>query len=365
MERKVERMNEFKPQPTVESIYRRKKNGFKAVSTFSGCGGASLGLRMAGFEVLFASEFVEAARETYLANHKTPNVDGRDIRTVSASEILETIGLARGELDLLEGSPPCSAFSRAGKGAKGWGESKKYSDTEQRADDLFFEFSRLVGGIYPKMFLAENVPGLITGQAKGYFNIIKSDLESKGYKVRSAVLNAARYGVPQSRKRLIFVGIREDLLNDRFTYPAATVLRPVPVVEAINLFGPTETKADLPDIELVGPSIEKYAIYEQWKETPVGRNHPKRFSLTKPNPKRPAPTITQTAGSVGAASIVHPYEPRKFSVLELKRLGGFPDDFKLTGDYSQRVERIGRAVPPPLYEAVGREIAKTLKQNER
>lgn len=198
--------------PSMVEVARLKgSNGYRAVSTFSGCGGSCLGLEMAGFEIVMASEFVEAARDTYRANHPGVFVDDRDIRTVTADDILEQVGLAVGELDLLEGSPPCASFSTAGKRAKGWGEVKKYSDTKQQADDLFFEYARLVDSLQPKVFIAENVSGLVKGVAKGYFKMILRELQDCGYQVEAKLLNAKWLGVPQSRQRLIFMGVRNDL----------------------------------------------------------------------------------------------------------------------------------------------------------
>ncbi len=198
--------------PSMADIARSKgSNGYRAVSTFSGCGGSCLGLEMAGFEILMASEFVEAARDTYRANHPGVFVDDRDIRTVTADDILEQVSLAVGELDLLEGSPPCASFSTAGKRAKGWGEVKKYSETKQQADDLFFEYARLVDGLQPKVFIAENVSGLVKGVAKGYFKMILRELKDCGYRVEAKLLDAKWLGVPQSRQRLIFMGVRNDL----------------------------------------------------------------------------------------------------------------------------------------------------------
>src|SRR4051812_23563290 len=137
-------------------------NGFNAVSTFSGCGGSSLGYRMAGFRVLWCNEFIAAARETYRANAADYTViDSRDIRQVKPEDVLSTIKMQPGQLDLLDGSPPCASFSMAGKRSALWGKTKKYSETAQRTDDLFFEFARLIRGIQPKVFVAENVAGLV------------------------------------------------------------------------------------------------------------------------------------------------------------------------------------------------------------
>ena len=198
--------------PTMKEVDDiRGTNGYKVVSTFSGCGGSCLGLEMAGYEILFASEFVQEARDTYELNHPGVHIDGRDVREVSADNILETIGMKVGELDVLEGSPPCAAFSTAGRREEGWGKVKNYSETTQRSDDLFFEYARLLAGLQPKVFIAENVSGLVKGSAKGYFKMSLAALKKCGYQVEAKLLDASWLGVPQARQRLIFQGVRNDL----------------------------------------------------------------------------------------------------------------------------------------------------------
>ncbi len=157
----------------MEEVRALPWNGLNVASFFAGTGGSSTGYRMAGYRVLYANEFVEAARASYAANKAPYTVlDGRDIRTIDPADVLAQIGLGAGELDVLDGSPPCASFSTAGKREKGWGQVKAYSDTVQRSDDLFFEFARMVDGIRPKVFVAENVSGLVKGKAKGYFLLI-------------------------------------------------------------------------------------------------------------------------------------------------------------------------------------------------
>jgi len=196
----------------MEEIAAIPWNGYQAVSTFSGCGGSSLGYKMAGFRVLWANEFIPAAQDTYRANHHGTILDTRDIRTVQPADILEAIGMQAGELDLFDGSPPCASFSTAGKREAGWGKVKAYSDTKQRTDDLFFEYTRLVKGVQPKVFVAENVSGLVKGTAKGYFLEILAALKECGYTVSAKLLDAQWLGVPQMRQRVIFVGVRNDLV---------------------------------------------------------------------------------------------------------------------------------------------------------
>lgn len=195
----------------MEEIAAIPWNGFNAISTFSGCGGSSLGYKMAGFRVLWANEFIPAAQETYRANHSNTILDTRDIRQVQPQEILDAIQMQPGELDLFDGSPPCASFSTAGKREAGWGKVKQYSDTKQRTDDLFFEYTRLLQGLQPKVFVAENVSGLVKGTAKGYFLEILAALKGCGYNVKAKLLDAQWLGVPQVRQRIIFVGVRNDL----------------------------------------------------------------------------------------------------------------------------------------------------------
>lgn len=313
-----------------------------AVSTFSGGGGSSLGYRLAGFRVLWSNEFIEAARETYRANFPHTVIDGRDIREVAPADILAATGLDVGALDLFDGSPPCAAFSVSGKGAKGWGEAKAYSDgARQVVDDLFFEYVRLVRGLQPKVFIAENVKGLIRGKAKGYFKLILAALIDCGYNVEARVINAAYLGVPQARERLIFMGVRRDLGL------APVFPKPLPYVYTIRdafagLDAPVEPEA----------SMAGYQVGAEWRKLRPGHGSERYINLTRAHLDAPSPTITATTGAPSAASVAHPSECRKFSVAEVKRLCSFPDDFVLTGNYEQQIERMGRAVPPLMMAAI-------------
>lgn len=332
--------------PTMAEIAKVKKNGLKIVSTFSGCGGSCLGFKMAGYEVLWASEFVKAARDTYRKNAPRVPIDDRDIRKVKAADIFRMTGLEVGELDVLEGSPPCASFSTSGKRSKGWGKVRSYSDKSQRTDDLFFEFARLLAGLRPRAFVAENVSGLVKGVAKGYFKEILKALESCGYRVRASLIDASWLGVPQSRERLIFVGVREDLKKGP--------VFPKPKTKRITL-----DEAIFPPPGEVEPEtdISKYAIGREWSRLGLGEKG-KYINLVRPKLDEPCPTITAMVGVRSAASVVHPLEKRKFSTAELRRICGFPDDFVLEGEWGQRCERLGRAVPPPMMM----EIAKTLAE---
>lgn len=363
-----------------------------AVSTFSGGGGSSTGLRMAGVKPLWANEFVLAARETYSANWPDTIVSGDDIRTVTGSAILAAIGAERGEVDILEGSPPCASFSTAGKREKGWGKVSAYSDTEQRTDDLFFEFTRLVSEIRPRAFIAENVSGLVKGSAKGYFKLILAAFAKCGYQVRAQLLDAQWLGVPQARKRIIFVGIRNDLgltptfpkpLAYRFTVADAISDLACPVAigtappHAVFLgnqreIGSTLVPSDRPsptaavDADTIDPetgkniSIRRGVIFPEWLKLKQGGTSDRYYMLSRAAMNAPAPTVTASAGGVTTAGVTHPLVARKFTLAELRRICSFPDDYILTGTYEQRWERLGRSVPPVMMAAIASTLADQL-----
>lgn len=375
--------------PSMADIRALPWNGFNAISTFSGCGGSSTGYRMAGFKVLWASEFIDAARDSYNAN-KAPYtiVDGRDIRNVTAAEILTAIKMKPGDLDLFDGSPPCASFSTVGKREAGWGKVKKYSDKAQRTDDLFFEYVRLLKDLQPKVFVAENVSGLVKGTAKGYFIEIIKALKACGYRVTCKVLDAQWLGVPQSRQRTIFVGVREDLgLDPVHPKPLAyryTVRDALPWIvncrhdsmgiEGSKIFD--VNKEPICTIRAGGggaqllytveseTDISRYAIGAEWDVMgKPGTQSEKYRSLIRPALDKPCNTITcppsaafSPTAPLSSGSVVHPTEKRKFTITELKRICAFPDDFILTGTYAQQWERCGRAVPPVMMSHIAAAI---------
>ena len=325
-------------------------NGCKVVSTFSGCGGSCLGYRMAGYKVVYANEFIKAARQVYKLNHPNSYLDSRDIRNVTPESILENTDLNVGDIDIYDGSPPCSDFSRAGKRESGWGKEKKYSDTVQRVDDLFYEYVRLVDGLKPKVFVAENVSGLTSGSAIGYFKKIIKALTDCGYKVRCKLLDAQWLGVPQSRKRTIFIGVRSDLSkHPQFPKP----------FEYQHFIGEAVKGLDYKNEQKVFLN-ERSMGYKYWMNCKAGESFDKGsmrynnksawFTHQKLSPSKVSSCILQTM------SMYHWLEPRFLTISEIKRLSSFPDDFKLVGDYMRRWERIGRAVPPLMMKQVAKTI---------
>lgn len=378
--------------PPLAEILNAPSNGLVAVSTFSGCGGSCLGLRWAGYRVAWANEFVPAARETYLANFPGATVDHRDIRTVQAEEILAATGLLEGELDLLEGSPPCQSFSMSGRRHKGWGKVSAHADgSTQRSDDLFLEFDRLLGGLRPRAFWAENVTGLVKGAAVGFFNDVMARLKDRGYRVAARLLDAQWLGVPQRRVRVFIVGVRDDLGLDpsfpdplpyqyslRDAIPSAISHSVSPGFQDLHKVGRDprkfmrDSKSNVGETVLSSVNDVRVWVIEDecWltgnikkkaAELPEGGQHHKSFNLVRPRANQPCPTLLAMWGHA-VNCVVHPTEPRKFSIAELRRVCGFPDDFVLIGSYAEQWARLGNSVAPPVARAMAETLANILNQ---
>lgn len=332
--------------PSLAEVRAAVTHGRTVASTFAGCGGSSTGYRLAGFRVVWANEFIPLAADTYAANYPETPLDRRDIRTVRGAELLAAAGLEPGELDVLDGSPPCASFSTAGKRSRRWGEVRAYSSTKQRVDDLFDEYLRLVEEVAPRVTVAENVGGLVTGTGKGVFKRILARLDRLGYVTAAQKLDAQWLGVPQRRQRVLIVGVRRDL--------GRTPAFPTPLPYR---YGVADAFAGLPP-QVLPPeaSIEGSAIGTAATWLVAGQQSARYFSLILARPGEPCPTITGSRKHPGTACVLH-WERRHFTIPELKRLCGFPDDYVLLGRYMEQVERLGRAVPPPLMRALAATIA--------
>jgi DNA (cytosine-5)-methyltransferase 1 len=374
---------------TVEDVKNESsKKLFSVISCFAGGGGSSTGYRLAGGDIVLINEFVESAVETYTANFPDTKVLVDDIKKYTPEDFLKMAGVSKGELDILDGSPPCSAFSVAGKREKGWGKEKKYSDgkTQVAIEDLFYEFIRIAEGVQPKVIVAENVKGITFGEARGKLNAFINEFEKIGYNVTYEVLNGADYGVPQARERTIFICVRNDVaesigmnfLNIHSIFPSATVPEHVTMREALEDIENDEEEVQML-LDFVQNSFQKKFI-EPLPFNPkkhVKPSHPEFrdwnpkascFNMIRPCPDLPSPTLTQQGQKKGMSGVFHPSANRKLTVKECKRLMGFPEDYKLMGDFDQQVERLGRAVAPLMYKAVANSIyEKVLKgyNNER
>lgn len=355
-------MNKYKIK-TVADIKEFARNSvpkFEVVSLFAGGGGSSTGYRMAGGKILAINEFIPEAISTYKSNWPDVDILSGDVRDLTAEQILTKIGKKQGELDLLDGSPPCSAFSTAGAKDKNWGKTKKYSDSHQdKVEDLFFEYIRILRGVMPKVFVAENVAGLTKGKSKGYLNEILRGLKGSGYEVSCKILDAKWLGVPQTRTRAIFVGIRKDIWVDSYK----NNLHPKPHKEFISLEnafnGLTFSDKDKKDTDL-----SRFAVGKELIKLTAGEQSEKYFQLIKCSRKNVAGCLTASAGNIGIACIKH-WDNRAFTVSECKRIMSIPDDYILTGTYQQQVERLGRMVAPHMMKAVAENLCNLGVFDER
>lgn len=305
------------------------------ISTFAGGGGSSTGYLMAGYRELLAVEWDDNAVETLRLNYPHLDIYHGDIAKLSVDETLERTGLQVGELDLFDGSPPCQGFSTAGK--------RQLNDPRNQ---LFREYTRLLRGLQPKVFVMENVSGMVKGKMKLLFAEILQELKASGYKVSARLLNAMYFHVPQSRQRLIFIGVRDDLGIEP-SHPSAESQPITPILAFDNL---PVVQYELDEASLKGRGLEAY-----WHQTTQGSGNKVRFGLKKIAPNKVSNTITKTGGK-GQAALCHWESPRYATRSELRRIGSFPDSYYFRGDLSKHFERIGNSVPPLMAEAVGRHI---------
>jgi len=348
--------------PPLSTLKTPADDAPTVISTFTGAGGSCLGFRWAGFRPLAAVEFVPDAAGCYRRNFPGVPVIERDVREISGWELLDAAGVA--EVDVLEGSPPCASWSSAGSRAAGWGRERRYSDVRQRTDDLLGEFVRLVAEVRPRVFVMENVPGLLAGAARGVYNQTVAGLMSAGYDVQARLLDASRLGVAQQRVRLIVIGVRTELVDVEAGVTAAECFptpRPgaITVGDALGALPPPDAR-ELADREAA--DFTGRAIHREWmREGDGGRS--RYYMLRRARLGEPCPTVTVASGARSAAGVTHPTEPRKFTPRELLALFGFPGDYDLgDGPFDKRYERVARAVPPPLMQAVAERVALVLQR---
>lgn len=339
-----------------------KKELFNVVSLFAGGGGSSTGYRLAGGKVLAINEFIPAAQEAYSKNYPDTHIFTQDIRQLTGEMILNQIGLKKGELDILDGSPPCASFSTAGLREKGWGKEKKYSDSNQVTDDLFFEFARILKEVQPKVFIAENVKGITMGAAKNLLGSSQIDLFGDckktifhklidaGYNVRFEVISSQDYGVPQHRERTIFIGVRSDIKKD-ITYPKKFDFH-VSVEDAIKDLEPDDFNL-LSKLQNEIYDLQKYgeSMYECGKR--IGRS---LGGTTRHKSQRFKPSNTITT----SPEVWHYEHKRTLAINELKIICGFPIDYYVGEVFSKKWERLGRAVPPLMMKAIADHVYNTI-----
>lgn len=375
-------------------------NGLTLISLFAGCGGSSLGYRMAGYRELLAVEWDGKAAATFRRNFPDVPVFEGDICGLSDGEALRLASVAAGELDLLDGSPPCQGFSTAGKRRMG-----------DRRNRLFEEYVRLLRAFKPRAFIMENVGGLAKGKMRLAFAEMTLALKMAGYAVSCRLLNAWWYRVPQDRRRLIWVGMRSDL-GIAPSHPQPTAKRPVTVAEALDIIGmisswrgeirnamfdnkwrkdslpsPTLTATQSPMVLAGSWSFPKNAaehgrpldmpaqtlaairppmLAQRRPRTAAMRERPVKSweeaesmqEVKSWNSRRLAPDRPSSV-QLAARPKCQFGEPRYLTVEEAKILQGFPEWFEVEDYYL-----VGNSVPPPMAEAIGRHVAKLLKGDE-
>lgn len=336
------------------------------ISTFAGGGGSSLGYSMAGFRELLAVEWDDHAVETFKLNFPGVPIYHDDIAKLSVEEVFKLTGLTEGELDVFDGSPPCQGFSTAGK-----------RNLHDSRNQLFQEYVRLLRGLKSKVFVMENVSGMVKGKMKLVFAEIMRGLKAAGYRVSARLMNAMYFDVPQNRARMIFIGIREDLKIDP-SHPKAQ-RRIWPLNQVIPSLQATRSQAINPWIDGHRPAAtilktqsgyeglpafaDKYA--QLWSRVPLGGNASDVIgkgynSCVKPDPYKPSPTLPKTQTGRGFATIAHPYEPRALTIEEAKIIGSYPGEFRLIGSYSEQWARIGNSVPPLFMRALAEHIREQI-----
>ncbi len=354
-----------KATPTSRFHFLQTMKKLKAIDLFSGCGGLTLGLKMAGFRVLAAIEIDSLAVDTYKANHRGVRVIQDDIRRVKAKSLRESLKLEPGELDLLAGCPPCQGFSTL----------RTRNGAAQKRDDrngLIRDMMRFTRTFLPKAIMMENVPGLAEHWSFGKFC---RDLRALGYQVEWDVKDAKHYGVPQRRKRLILVagrGVHISLAKESQT------LRTVRSAFA-NLRRPGQSRDALQNL----PENRSAKVLKLIKSIP--KNGGSRTDLPRSKQlechKRidgfrdiygriawdlPGPTITGGCFNPSKGRFLHPVENRAITLREAAILQSFPRRYRFPVHASKEAVAlmIGNALPPNFIHRHANQIASSLRALE-
>jgi DNA (cytosine-5)-methyltransferase 1 len=345
-------------------------NELNAIDLFCGAGGMSLGLKMAGYNVRLGLDFVKDCELTHDLNFPgIPFICG-DISDVKGADILDKIGLKKGELTLVSGGPPCQGFSTIN------GKSRFLENPKNK---LFVEFVRIIEELSPTWFLMENVYGLITMESGKVRDAIFEAFNNIGYSVDARVLNAADYGVPQNRKRTIFIGNNKgykiefpepthgesisqlDFFSSQQLEPYVTVGDALSGItnksKLHNHILPVHDKLVLERMSYVPEGGDQRFI-------PEGIKPPQKFKNTygRLHRAKPSNTIHTRFDVASTGSLYHPTENRALTVREGARLQSFPDNFKFAGKKGSQYRQVGNAVPPLLARAIGEKLLEIMNK---
>lgn len=314
------------------------KNDYNVFGTFICGGGSTMGYKLAGFNHLGGVEIDPPIADVYKENHKPKYLYLEDIRNfVKRSDIPEELY----NLDLLDGSPPCSSFSMAGNREKDWGKKKVFKEGQahQVLDDLFFEYIALAKKIQPKIVLAENVKGLIQGNAKLYVKRIFKAFDEAGYNVQLFLINAASMGVPQKRERVFFICQRKDLNLPRLKLEFNEDAIPFKDVES-NDKGKDITGQMLPLWYKCSNGKSLSSVHEKGNY----------FGSFKVCPNNTPNTVIASDSS----PLLHYKYPNYISKKEICQVGTYPLDYNFKGIDAKYL--IGMSVPPVMTAQIANQI---------
>ena len=330
---------------------------YTSIELFAGAGGLALGVEKAGFNTLGLIEFDKDAADTLKKNRPNWNVINDDIANISCLDLEKYFSIKKGELDLLSGGAPCQAFSYAGKRL----------GLEDARGTLFYHYALFLEKLQPKMFLFENVRGLLTHDHGKTYSTMLDIFTKAGYTIDKQVLNAWNYGVPQKRERLITIGIRNDLVGKtEYRFPKAHSYKPV--LRDVLLDCPDgpgvpygEKKRKIFELVPAGgywrnidPAIAKEYMKSCWDMEGGRTGILRRMSLDEPS------LTVLTSPSQKQTERCHPLEARPFTVRENARCQTFPDDWEFCGNVSAQYKQVGNAVPVNLAYDIAKEIANSI-----
>lgn len=336
---------------SLKDLDNIEKNNLNVFSTFACGGGSSMGYKLAGFNVIGANDIDPKMAEVYKLNHHPKYYYLMPINDLVKLAKNKELPKELYKLDILDGSPPCSTFSMAGSREKGWKKDKQFREgqAKQVLSDLFFDWIDLVNELQPKIAIAENVKGMLIGNAKAYTQLIMKKLNEIGYDVQLFLLDSSLMGIPQKRERVFFICKRKDINYKTLNLNFKQELIPFREVE-------NNVKNNLGK-----PLSEAYKIW--WEKTPPGKSfsfaHPKGsfFNTMKVNKNNVLNTITATTG----AKITHWEFPNEVSNEILGLAGSFPIDYNYIDIDPKYL--IGMSVPPLMTYGVASEIYKQLIVN--
>ncbi len=322
-----------------------EKHGCKVFGTFICGGGSTMGYKLAGYEHLGGVEIDPKVAEVYRTNHNPKHLFVQDIREFNKREDLPA---ELYDLDLLDGSPPCSSFSMAGNREKDWGKKKQFREGQeyQRLDDLVFEYVKTIAKLKPKVALLENVKGLITGNAKVYAKNLKTAFEAAGYRVQVFLLNAASMGVPQKRERVFFIGLRND-----FNLPLLKLM----FAEKAILFGEVYT-SNAKDKECFNfTESEKIRLGYIQKGDKDLRSADNRHRGGNAFFNQKLVYFNEVCGTITGQEKQFVFEEkRRLSNLECQKCGTYPLDYNFKNIKPKYL--IGMSVPPVMAAQIGHQI---------